>query len=271
MPYIDPLEIDRVKQIDLLTYLICNEPDEVIKRSAREYTTRTHDSLVISNGKWNWFSRGVGGKNALDYLIRVKDMSFLDAVRLLANANCEPVLSLPGVFARAQMPAKHILLPHRHINCNKVKGYLELRGIDPFIITECIKSGLIYQSQADHFTNAVFFGKDKGGTPRYAFMRGCTGDFKSEVAGSELLGSSANSPTSTYVRQPSGLPDVSGGRRQTSCRVKAKPLRGCLRKPVTLRSSALCPSGIVAPWRTAWQFFIAPTTHFTPVAFWLQG
>ena len=33
----------------------------------REYTTRTHDSLKISNGKWMWWSKGIGGKTELPY------------------------------------------------------------------------------------------------------------------------------------------------------------------------------------------------------------
>lgn len=40
------------------------------------YCTREHDSLKISNGKWYWWSRGIGGVSALDYLIKVKEYSF---------------------------------------------------------------------------------------------------------------------------------------------------------------------------------------------------
>lgn len=59
--------------MDLLTYLQNYEPQELIHVSGGTYCTREHDSLKISNGKWNWFSRGIGGKTALDYLIKVKD------------------------------------------------------------------------------------------------------------------------------------------------------------------------------------------------------
>lgn len=63
MSYIDLKEIERVKQIDLLTYLRNNDPYKLIKCSAREYSTRAHDSLKISNGCWYWFNRGIGGRN----------------------------------------------------------------------------------------------------------------------------------------------------------------------------------------------------------------
>ena len=68
MAYVSPEEIEQAKQIDLLTYLQYYEPQELVHVSGGTYCTRDHDSLKISNGKWNWFSRGVGGKTALDYL-----------------------------------------------------------------------------------------------------------------------------------------------------------------------------------------------------------
>lgn len=44
------------------------------------YTTCTHDSLKISNGKWCWWSLGVGGRSALDYLIKERGISLPKAV-----------------------------------------------------------------------------------------------------------------------------------------------------------------------------------------------
>ena len=83
MPYIEPEVIEQAKQIDLLTYLQSFEPQELVHFSGSTYTTRTHDSLKISNGKWMWWSRGIGGKSALNYLIKVKDYSFVDAVEAI--------------------------------------------------------------------------------------------------------------------------------------------------------------------------------------------
>ena len=85
MPYIPPQVVQEVKRMDLLTYLKNYEPYELVHFSGNTYTTRTHDSLKISNGKWMWWSRGIGGRSALDYLIKVKDYSFLEAVELLAG------------------------------------------------------------------------------------------------------------------------------------------------------------------------------------------
>lgn len=85
MPFISPEVIEKAKQIDLLTYLQNYEPHELVRFSGNTYTTKTHDSLKISNGKWMWWSRGIGGKTALDYLIKVKGLEFTNAVETLAG------------------------------------------------------------------------------------------------------------------------------------------------------------------------------------------
>ena len=72
MPYIPPSVVQEVKRMDLLTYLKNYEPYELVHFSGNTYTTRTHDSLKISNGKWMWWSQRTGGRSALDYLIKVR-------------------------------------------------------------------------------------------------------------------------------------------------------------------------------------------------------
>lgn len=61
MPYIAPEVVQEVKRMDLLTYLKNYEPFELVHFSGNTYTTKTHDSLKISNGKWMWWSKGIGG------------------------------------------------------------------------------------------------------------------------------------------------------------------------------------------------------------------
>lgn len=75
----------KVRALDLLTYLQNYEPDELVKICRGNYSTKSHDSLKISNGLWYWFSRQVGGKSALDYLIKVRNYSFTEAVGYLIN------------------------------------------------------------------------------------------------------------------------------------------------------------------------------------------
>lgn len=72
MSYIAAEDILEAKKMDLLTFLRNYEPQELVHVSGDTYCTRAHDSLRISNGKWCWFSQGIGGRSALDYLIKVK-------------------------------------------------------------------------------------------------------------------------------------------------------------------------------------------------------
>lgn len=67
MSYIAAEDVAKAKEMDLLTYLRNYEPQELVHVSGNTYCTREHDSLRISNGKWCWFSQGIGGRSALDY------------------------------------------------------------------------------------------------------------------------------------------------------------------------------------------------------------
>ena len=83
MAYIPEEQVAKAKEMDLLTWLQNYEPQELVQFSGNTYCTREHDSLKISNGKWYWFSRGIGGKSALDYLIKVREIPFAEAVAMI--------------------------------------------------------------------------------------------------------------------------------------------------------------------------------------------
>ena len=78
--YVSKEQIIAARELDLLTYLQLYEPQELVCISSSLYQTKSHDSLKISNGKWYWWSRGIGGRSALDYLIKVRGMSLPEAV-----------------------------------------------------------------------------------------------------------------------------------------------------------------------------------------------
>ena len=88
-PYvqIDPDVLEQARQIDLLSYLRAYEPSNLVKvkGTTNVYCTAEHDSLKISNGKWYWWSRGFGGYSALDYLMKVKEYGFVEAVETLTG------------------------------------------------------------------------------------------------------------------------------------------------------------------------------------------
>lgn len=180
MPYIAPEVILEVKKIDLLTYLKNFEPYELVHFSGNTYTTRTHDSLKISNGKWMWWSRGIGGRSALDYLVKVKEYSFLEAVEILAG---HLTISTPIQYPEQKNKEKILMLPKKNDTQEKAKKYLMNRGIDEEIISYCLEHGLIYESENYH--NTVFVGKDSRGVPRYAAIRGNGTDYIGDANGSD--------------------------------------------------------------------------------------
>lgn len=168
MPLLDESTIAEAKQMDLLTYLRCFEPDELVHFSGNTYTTKTHDSLKISNGKWMWWSRGVGGYTALDYLIKVKEVPFVEAVETITGKTASYPLPIPKAESKPLKP-KLLILPDKSASTNQISEYLFGRGIDLTIINDCIKKGLIFESLPHH--NVVFVGKDAKGKPRYAAYR----------------------------------------------------------------------------------------------------
>lgn len=181
MPYIPPEIVEKAKEIDVLTYLQNYEPNELVKVGNGTYSTKTHDSIRISNGLWNWFSRGVGGKNAVSYLMKVKNYSFLDAIQtIIGNVSVKQ----PVIYREEKKEKTEFVLPLKSINSERAKRYLVKRGIDLEIINECINSGLIYESEPNH--NVVFLGTDEEKKYKYAFFRG-TNDtrFMGESKGSD--------------------------------------------------------------------------------------
>ena len=167
MPYIAPETIIEARNIDLLTYLKNFEPDELVKVSANIYCTRTHDSLKISNGKWYWFSEGIGGYNALDYLVKVRGISFKEAIEKIMGLGS--VCPVQEIKPSKPPPPKKLVLPQKSNSSNVVTQYLFDRGIDYEIITDCIDKGLIYESLQYH--NVVFVGQNECGEVKYAAYR----------------------------------------------------------------------------------------------------
>ena len=191
----DPAVIEQARQIDLLSYLQRYEPGNLKRVAGNVYCTREHDSLKISNGKWYWWSRGFGGFSALDYLMKVRELGFVEAVQTLTGDMGDWKPSPPAV--KKDEP-KVLLLPPQNKDSDKVLQYLFGRGIDYAIVQDCIAEGTIYESADYH--NAVFIGKDESGTPKYAACRGTMGSFKRDASGSDKRYSFrllAREPTST--------------------------------------------------------------------------
>ena len=188
MPGVTKEQINAAKQIRAIDFLLQYRPDDIMPSQCRgEFQLRSHDSFKISGetSLWHWKSRDIGGKSALDYLIHVEGMRFIEAVLLLLDQTPAVVHSAP---APKQMPKpKTFALPEAAADNRRVFAYLLHRGIDRKVISDCIRAGILYESARFH--NAVFVGRDENGVPKYAFLRGTLTNtaesFRAEVAGSD--------------------------------------------------------------------------------------
>ena len=129
-------EIEQARKLDLLSYLQQYEPQELVKVASGVYSTRSHDSLKISHGKWYRWSTGVGGVSALDYLIKVRDMHFVDAVLHLRDC-LRFMQPIQGYTSKAPKRSPFILPKPNHNN-DRAIDYLMRRGIGAPLLRVCV-------------------------------------------------------------------------------------------------------------------------------------
>ena len=110
-------------------------------------------------------------------------MTFPEAIRTLAGEDYQALRI--DESAREPPQRKEFSLPPRNQNNRRAFAYLCARGIDPEIITHCMRRGLIYEDAQHH--NVVFVGHDEKGAAKYAMLRSTVSNssFKIEQAGSD--------------------------------------------------------------------------------------
>ena len=177
-------QITAARSVDLLSYLQTHEPGSIKKAGRNRYCLLEHDSLIISNGKWFWFSRDIGGNNALDFLIQVRGMEFKEAVGILADGRVAPVVfSAPHSPPEQEKPRPLLALPIPNENNHRAIAYLMGRGISKAVIDYCIAGKTLYESREQH--NCVFVGRNAEDKVRFAAQRSTSGDWKKDLTGSD--------------------------------------------------------------------------------------
>ena len=182
--WVSKWEKDNAKRYDVYEYLTMTDPGELVRICKGEYCLRTHDSFKISrrDGKWlwYWYSRGFGGRSAVDYLIKVKGYSFVQAVKEVNRAmeGAEPS------FFMEKEEKKKFELPPKSNRSDIVIGYLCSRGIDKELVEILIEQQLIFQHK--QYGSVGFVGFDDCGIPAHASYRS-TGEVttKGDYAGSD--------------------------------------------------------------------------------------
>ncbi len=176
-------EIEAVRKIDLLTYMRSCEPNSIIKCGNNVYKLAEHNSLKISNGKWYWFSHSFGGVSALDFLVKVRNMDFVNAVKTLIDSRASPIIVSEPIKSLNERPKEKFILPEKFWDNFRVISYLLNRGIDREIIDFCIKERILYECREHH--SCVFVGRDKENKAKFACLRGIYGRYMKDVAGSD--------------------------------------------------------------------------------------
>ena len=172
-------EAQELQKLDVFTYLYNYEPSELVKSGKKEYRTATHSSLVISNGKWIWFSQGKGGVSAISYLMDVKGINYYEAVKYVDKC----IRDSPPVYHVNKCSKTNdgiFKLPPVSKDNKKMMYYLKnKRKIDKEVIQFYYQKGMIYECNYDH--SVVFVGYDEKGIERYASKRATDGDWKMDV------------------------------------------------------------------------------------------
>lgn len=185
MPGVTQEQIAAARKMTAIEFLRKYRPNSLVKSSARgEYQLAEHDSFKINaeSSVWHWKSRDIGGKSALNYLIYVEGVPFVEAVRLLCEESPGYVPTPHEQVERKRPPFR---LPPIAENCDRITRYLLGRGISNAVIQYCIERKILYESAEYH--NCVFLGKDAQGEPKYAALRGIYDygkPFKREAPGS---------------------------------------------------------------------------------------
>ena len=138
-------EAQELQKLDVFTYLYNYEPSELVKSGKKEYRTATHSSLVISNGKWIWFSQGKGGVSAISYLMDVKGMNYYEAVKYVDKC----IRDSPPVYHVNKCSKTNdgiFKLPPVSKDNKKMMYYLKnKRKIDKEVIQFYYQKGMIYE------------------------------------------------------------------------------------------------------------------------------
>ncbi|MDR0326598.1 MAG: DUF3991 and toprim domain-containing protein [Oscillospiraceae bacterium] len=180
MPGVSKEQIAEAKRVDLLSYLQAREPGAIKKTGPNEYALKELDYFFISNGLWNWVGH-MGGKSALDFLIHVRGLEFVDAVEtVLDHRRTAPSLPSQPVSPKVRKP---FALPKANRCGTHALNYILRRGIDSDIVYRCFYEGRFYESKP--YYNCVFVGYDPQNTPRFAWLRGITSGFRQDVEGSD--------------------------------------------------------------------------------------
>ena len=173
--------IEKARNADLISFLEKHYGYTFTYRN-NTYRCKQHQSLAVKNDRLSFYrhSRGIGGHGALDYLMKIDNIPFLEAVEIITGTSPKPVQPMPEIQIQ-----KKLILPDKASIPLRLYDYLcNKRGIDGVIVKALIAEGKLFQ---DMKGNIIFVGFDEHGTARFASIRGTYGnnDLRYDCSGSD--------------------------------------------------------------------------------------
>lgn len=178
---IDKKTVEQARNTDIVAFFEKHSGFTFIHRGD-VYRCSQHPSLAVKDDRlsWYWHSKGIGGFGALDYLIKVENMPFCEALKTVMGSMTS--LAIPK---QEMEQSKTLILPEKAGTPLRLYNYLcRKRGIDSGVVNKLIQEKKIYE---DKRGNVVFVGFDEYGKARFASLRGTFGDcsFRMDCAGSD--------------------------------------------------------------------------------------
>lgn len=180
-----PAQKEQAHQTDIIDFL--NQTEGLsFKKTGREFHCVEHNSLVVRADRtgWYWNSQKVGGSDAVSYCMKIKEMSYPQALETIVGQGAETAKYLKSGLT-ASLEPKELVLPEKAPNAQRVFAYLnKTRGIDANIITQLMHERKLYQ---DIRNNAVFVGTNEKGIAKFACVRGTLSDktYRGDCDGSD--------------------------------------------------------------------------------------
>jgi hypothetical protein len=198
---IDSKTIEQARNADIIAFLEKYNGFTFAHQSGA-YRCQQHKSLAVKADRrsFYWHSKGVGGFGVLDFLTKVENMPFRDAVEAITGAM--PITAQSGTPRNTEYrlpnPPKKLVLPEKSGLQLRLYDYLcKKRGIDSDIVNTLVQKEMLYE---DRRGNVVFVGYDEHKKARFACLRGTHGDcsFRGDCAGSDKrygFSAAASSPS----------------------------------------------------------------------------
>ena len=138
--------INNIRQTDMVEFLEKRNSFS-FKKQGTDFRCKEHSSLVIKGDKYRWFwnSKAIGGSGVINYLMKIENTTFPEAIVAAQSIICMPTAfsQTPELRNRAifSLPEKEKLSP------SKLIRYLcEIRGINHNIVSHLIEEMSIGQT-----------------------------------------------------------------------------------------------------------------------------